>query len=75
MDWWRFSGRQEREVNIGGLVGRVVYAAPKVERESGADSDGESTGELNAFLPLLVAGQLIHVGKATVFGNGRITVE
>jgi hypothetical protein len=75
MDWWRFSGRQEREVNIGGLVGRVVYAAPKVDRDSGAESGGEPNGDLSAFIPLLVAGQLIHVGKATVFGNGRITVE
>jgi hypothetical protein len=27
-------------------------------------------GELAPFLPLLALGQWVHVGKATVFGNG-----
>ncbi len=32
-------------------------------------------GELAPFLPLLVLGSLVHVGKATVFGNGRYQIE
>ncbi len=34
---------------------------------------GEATyaGDLKPFLPLLLVGQLVHVGKACVFGNGQ----
>jgi len=32
-------------------------------------------GDLEPFLPLLVLGQLVHVGKACVFGNGRYEVK
>ena len=31
-------------------------------------------GELSPFLPLLWAGQFVHLGKGTVFGNGQYTV-
>jgi len=31
-------------------------------------------GNLEPFLPLLLAGQLVHVGKACVFGNGQYEV-
>jgi hypothetical protein len=32
-------------------------------------------GDLLDYLPLLVLGQLIHVGKGTVFGNGQYIME
>lgn len=32
-------------------------------------------GDLAPFLPLLAAGEQVHVGKAAVFGNGRFVVE
>ena len=32
-------------------------------------------GNLEPFLPLLVLGQLVHVGKACVFGNGRYEIK
>lgn len=37
---------------------------------------GQATyaGDLAPFLPLLVLGTLVHVGKGTVFGNGRFSV-
>ncbi len=31
-------------------------------------------GDLEAFLPLLVVGELVHVGKACVFGNGQYRI-
>ncbi len=57
VDWERWSTRQERMMNLGGLVGEAVYE-----------------GNLTPFLPLLAAGELLHVGKATAFGNGLYRV-
>lgn len=57
-NWERYSTRQERRMNLGGVVGAVTYA-----------------GEITPFLPLLRLGELIHVGKGTVFGNGRYVLE
>jgi len=57
VDWERYSTRQERTMNLGGIVGRVAY-----------------TGDVAPFLPLLRLGELVHVGKAAVFGNGRFEV-
>jgi hypothetical protein len=56
-DWERYSSRQRRRMNLGGIVGRVTYA-----------------GEITPFLPLLRLGELIHVGKGVVFGNGRYEI-
>ncbi len=33
------------------------------------------TGALAKFLPLLLIGELVHIGKGTVFGNGRLRIE
>ena len=33
------------------------------------------TGDLGAYIPLLALGELIHVGKKTVFGNGQYKIE
>lgn len=53
-DWERFSGRQKKRLNMGGIVGSLTYK-----------------GALKDFLPLILLGELIHTGKATVFGNGK----
>jgi len=71
VDWERFSTRQQRPMNLGGIVGQVTYATG--DQGSGG-RDQESVG-LGAFLPLLQLGELVHVGKATVFGNGRFEVR
>ncbi len=55
--WERYSGRQRRRIDMGGVVGSVTY-----------------TGDLAPFHPLLALGQWVHVGKATVFGNGLYRV-
>ena len=32
-------------------------------------------GDLSPFLPILAAGELVHVGKSTVFGNGLYRIQ
>ncbi|GAB4440179.1 MAG: CRISPR system precrRNA processing endoribonuclease RAMP protein Cas6 [Anaerolineae bacterium] len=54
----RYSRRQARRMELGGVVGTVVYS-----------------GDLAPYRPLLALGELTHVGKAVVFGNGQIRVE
>lgn len=56
-DWSRVSGRQNKRIHMGGLVGQVTYE-----------------GALGDYLPLLVLGQYIHLGKGTVFGNGQYEI-
>jgi hypothetical protein len=71
VDWERFSTRQGREMNLGGIVGRVTYA--ELARSETGQSTGGAEG-LGAFLPLLRLGELGHVGKGAVFGNGRYEI-
>lgn len=58
VDQKRFSMRQDRSMNLGGIVGDVRYC-----------------GDLRPFLPLLLACQLVHLGKATSFGNGQFEIR
>jgi hypothetical protein len=55
--WSRVSGRQNKEIKMGGLTGQVTYE-----------------GHLQPYLPLLCLGELVHVGKKTVFGNGQYQI-
>lgn len=55
----RWSGRQKREHDIGGLTGQIIYAGP----------------EIHLFLPIFYFACIVHVGKGTVFGNGRMEIE
>jgi CRISPR-associated endoribonuclease Cas6 len=57
-DWERYSGRQERRINMAGVVGRITFE-----------------GDIAPFMPLLKAGEVLHVGKGTVFGLGRYEVD
>jgi hypothetical protein len=57
-DWERYSNRQQTKMKLGGLVGEIEYA-------------GEAIRE---FLPLVVAGELLHVGAGTSFGLGRYEI-
>ncbi len=61
-EWARRSSRQQQVMPMGGWVGRVMLSAE-------ADSD------LSAVWQWLWYGQWLHVGKNTVFGLGRYTME
>jgi hypothetical protein len=57
-DWQRYSNRQETKMTLGGFIGEVEY-------------EGEA---IAAFLPLLVAGEILHVGTGTSFGLGKYEI-
>ena len=59
LDWKRYSNRQQTKMRLGGLIGEVEYG-------------GEQIREL---LPLIIAGEILHVGSNTSFGLGRYEVS
>jgi hypothetical protein len=56
-DWERYSGRQDRRIKMGGLVGDIAFS-----------------GDLLPFMPLIKAGEVVHVGKGATFGLGKYSV-
>jgi len=59
-DWQHYSTRQGTRMTLGGFMGKVTFSF-----------DGIS---LNQFLPLILLGSYIHVGKGTSFGLGKYEV-
>lgn len=59
-DWRRFSARQQTHMLLGGIVGQATYISPK---------------GFAVLMPLLNLASILHVGKATSFGLGKIEVE
>lgn len=57
-DWERYSNRQQTKMKLGGFAGEVEYKG-----------DG-----LSEFLPLVAAGEVLHVGAGTSFGLGRYRI-
>lgn len=58
-DLERYSNRQQSKQKLDGFLGEVEYAGD----------------ELHGFVPLMLAGELLHVGAATVFGFGRYAIN
>jgi hypothetical protein len=58
-DWKRYSMRRQDEEPKGGVIGRISYASEK----------------LPIFMPYLLLGQLMHVGKGYVYGMGKYVVR
>lgn len=54
-DWERYSNRQRTKMKLGGVLGGIEYV-------------GEAIAE---FIPLIIAGEVLHVGTGTSFGLGR----
>ncbi len=59
-DWTRYSGRQQQEMTLGGLVGRWTLQG--------------STDAMAAIWPWLWLGQWLHVGKNATMGLGGYTL-
>jgi len=58
-DWERYSSRRGTRMKMGGFVGEITY-----------------TGNgLRDFLPYILLGTYIHVGKGTTFGLGKYEVD
>jgi CRISPR/Cas system endoribonuclease Cas6 (RAMP superfamily) len=58
-DWTRYSSRQQTEMNMGGLIGRVHL----------------DMQDLEEFWPYLWLGQWTHVGKGTSMGLGAYSIQ
>jgi len=58
-DWKRYSRPQQDILGMGGIVGTVTYV-------------GEA---LSRFMPYLLLGQLMHIGKGYVYGMGKYVVR
>lgn len=54
----RFSNRQQAKLELDGLMGEIVYTGPS----------------LRELLPLVVAGEFLHVGSGTAFGLGHYKI-
>jgi len=59
-DWQRYSARQNTKMLMGGFIGKVTFSF-----------DGTSPGQ---FLPFILLGSYIHVGKGTSFGLGKYEI-
>lgn len=57
-DWERYSNRQREKMKLGGFLGEVEYI-------------GEAVNQL---LPLIIAGEILHVGAGTSFGLGKYRI-
>jgi hypothetical protein len=57
-DWERYSNRQRTKMNLGGFTGEVEYTGKAIKE----------------FLPLIAAGEMLHVGAGTSFGLGRYEI-
>ena len=54
-DWERYSNRQRIKMSMGGFVGGIEYVGDAIQE----------------FVPLIIAGEILHVGTGTSFGLGR----
>ena len=64
MEWHdvsRYSNTQQKHLPLGGLLGSAMLTGP--------------TEELTMLQPLLRLGELLHIGKETVFGLGRYELQ
>ena len=60
-DWQRYSARQNTKMLLGGFMGKVTFAFDGIEPEQ--------------FLPLVLLGSYIHIGKGTSFGLGKYEIS
>ncbi|MEW6127214.1 MAG: CRISPR system precrRNA processing endoribonuclease RAMP protein Cas6 [Acidobacteriota bacterium] len=72
-DWQRYSNRQQTHMKFGGFIGDIAFVGdPSVSNP--AVEEPSVNNPLKAFLPLLIAGELLHVGSNTAFGLGKFEI-
>ncbi|NQS90000.1 CRISPR system precrRNA processing endoribonuclease RAMP protein Cas6, partial [Patescibacteria group bacterium] len=59
-DWQRYSTRQNTRMTLGGFIGKVTFSFNEVDPDQ--------------FLPFILLGSYIHVGKGTSFGLGKYEI-
>jgi len=57
-DWQRYSNRQQTSMRLGGFVGEIEYRGDAIKE----------------YLPLVAAGELLHIGTGTSFGLGKYEI-
>lgn len=60
-DWERYSSRQSSKMKLGGFKGRISFKETK-------------RGLIKKYLPLIILGEYIHIGKGTSFGLGKYKI-
>jgi hypothetical protein len=51
-------------------MGALLHPAAAEGEAGGLRGGGRVSGELGPFLPIILLGSLVHVGKLCVFGHG-----
>jgi hypothetical protein len=61
-DWTRYSARQDSKMRLGGFKGKINFV------------DAESCQTIKDFLPLVILGEYVHIGRGTSFGLGKYKI-
>lgn len=80
LDFWGLGERTEKVRTVSAQVEwveRFRTSSKTRQRHELSGFVGEATyeGQLDEFLPWLALGELVHVGKHTAWGNGRIELQ
>ena len=61
-DWTRYSARQDSKMSLGGFKGKITFMGR------------ENSQIIKDFLPLVILGEYVHIGRGTSFGLGKYRI-
>ena len=61
-DWTRYSARQDFKMSLGGFKGKITFIG------------AENSPPIKDFLPLVILGEYVHIGRGTSFGLGKYKI-